>query len=793
MNETYTFYEGSCAYTPPPDAASTTLITQTAFSSLNATTGKGTIPSVVATPTPPAASVGNTTAAYSSGTPFVFFSMYEIVSSYPTMQANGRNACAEVTSTYNMATPFSFAYEGPAVNGSTVVNAGVTGDVNPAFLGVFNVTNAVAGSWVAAPTVIIIVEDVVANQVVPEALTYKTQTILATPTPTLPPNISPGSPTTYTTIVVPPHRTESTQVTLQLPSYSTATTSTHTGGLVIGGSHTSQGSLTVIPFTARLESSQVTLDIAVPPSQTVVTASFEGQTVTATALANHNPPATDPGGLGNLVSAIVSAVQPTNALQVLSQALHPGGSNHGSGGGSGSSAQPVVAADSIGGLTSNQSPGAAVNIPQITVGSQTFTANAATQFSLGSSATLTPGGIVVVGGETISLANDASAVVIDGNTETLKSPAVTPAPQITISGIVYQANGDSTYDIEGQLLTPGGIITANGVKISLEPGASAIVVNGKTTILGGSSPTTPNANRPTITAPPLLTLNGQAYGANGGTSYVISGQTLTPGGLITISGPNGIQTISLNAAANGLFTVTNSVTISSTIGLLGAMATGAPILTIDGQKYSALSYDTGSGPTYVVDGQSLTRGGKITISGPHGLEIISLEVAGTAIVEVENGHTTTSTIQGAYGVLPTPPPVLTIGGETFTAINNGATYIIDGQTLMPGETETLTIGGHTFIVSLAPQATLLVIMEEGPNGQITATELETLFPPQITGNTVSNTVNAGADPTKISSTVFATASGVSTAELQNTAPLDFAAPLSGVVIAMGSLALAIWL
>jgi len=793
-NETYTFYEGACAYTPPPEAASTTFITQTAFSSLTATTGQGTIPSVAATPTPPAASIGNSTAAFSSGTPFVFFSAYEIVSSYPTVQGNGRNTCAEVTSTYNMATPISFAYEGPAVNGSTVVNAGVTGDVNPAFLGVVNITNAVAGSWVAAPTVVIIVEDVVANQVVPAALTFNSQTILATPTPTLPPNISPGRPTTYTTVVVPPPQTESTQVTLQLPSYSTARTSIHTGGLVIGGSRTNKASLTVVSFTARLESTQVTLDIAVPPSQSVVTANFQGHTVTATALANHSPPATNGGGLGHLISAIVSAAQPTNALQVLSEALHPGGSNPGSGGGSGSSAQPVADPHSIGGSTSNQTPGAAANIPQITLGSQTFTANAATQFSLGPSATLTPGGIIVVGGTTISLANGASEVVINGNTETLRSPAVTPAPQITIAGTVYQANHGSTYDIAGQLLTPGGIITANGVQISLEPGASAVVVNGKTTILGDGSPTTPNPNQATITAPPLLTVDGLAYGANGGTSYVISGQTLTPGGEITLTGPNGVETISLNAVAKELFTITNGVTITSMIGLLGAAATGAPILTVDGQEYSAISYDTGSGPTYVIDGHTLTRGGEITISGPHGLETISLEAAGTAIVEIGNGHTTTSTIQGAYGILPTSPPVLTIGGETFTAINNGATYIIDGQTLMPGEIETLTVGGHTFVVSLAPQATLLVIMEEGPNGQITATELETLFPAQMTGSTVTNTVNADAGATKTSSIASATASGASTAAaLQNTAPPDVATSVSGVLIAAGSLVLAIWL
>lgn len=55
--------------------------------------------------------------------------------------------------------------------------------------------------------------------------------------------------------------------------------------------------------------------------------------------------------------------------------------------------------------------GAAANIPLITVGSQVFTANAATQYNLGG-AILTPGGSAVVSGATISLSPDASQVML---------------------------------------------------------------------------------------------------------------------------------------------------------------------------------------------------------------------------------------------------------------------------------------------------------------------------------------------------------------------------------------------
>ncbi|KAK4539420.1 hypothetical protein LTR36_010941 [Oleoguttula mirabilis] len=440
-------------------------------------------------------------------------------------------------------------------------------------------------------------------------------------------------------------------------------------------------------------------------------------------------------------------------------------------------------------------PGAAANIPLITIGSQTFTANAATQFSFGPSATLAPGGVVTVSGTTISLGSGASQVVINGQTEDLSVPAITPAPLVSVGGTVYLPNAGSTYDISGSLLTPGGVITISGSTISLASDASLIVVNGRTTTLSRAGSQTPNSNQATITAPPVVTVDGQAYSPNGGTSYIISGQTLTPGGVITISEPNGaVETVSLNSAANELVSAMSGTTMTSLIAAVGAMSTGAPILTIDGQLYSAVSYDSGSGPTYVVNGQSLTRGGDITITGTDGVETVSLDSAGTALVEVSNGHTTTSTIPGAYGVMPTAAPVLTVDGETFTAVGNGATYVIDGMTLTPGDTETVTISGHTFVLSLAPQATMLIIEEQGPNGQITATSYETLFPAQMTRGTVTNTLGADGSPTAGASANAASASstGGLGASLQNASP-TLSLQISGLFMALGSFALAVWL
>ncbi|KAI6851540.1 hypothetical protein KC332_g4308 [Hortaea werneckii] len=1303
---TYSYYDQDCFSTPAPVAAATTVITQTAHTSLkpNVTSGSGKIPDVIITPTPATISVPGSTGAFSAGTPFVYFSQYEIMSKYNSTR-NGSVRCAETTSRYNMTSPFGFAYTGGDVDGQKLVGEGVIGDVNPDFLKIVNVSNAVAGNWVAKPTVAVVQQRIFVAQAVLAAFTEAPLRTLATPEPTLPDYVplvpsttdggSGGKPTgggggggriesSAESLAVPgsPATTKEATKTSAPGSKDDSDTgsgggsnsgpnsnngsgsgsnsgsndndssgsgsgsnlgsndnngsgsssssnsgssdnngsgsssgsnsgsndnggsgngsgsnsgsgdsngsasdsssdsgsngkdasgsgsgsnsndgngsgsdgnsgSNANGGAAVGGSSSSDddGNTVLAPFVAQDESSQITLNIPVQPTQTVVTAEFQGQRVTATALSvaqDQGPPSPSPGpNVGNLVSAVESAAQPakpTNALDVFNSAANQGdgkaddeavasaimagiggssaggaaqsggqdgsgsgssqdgengggndgssssgsgssgsggsggsgssgdgasgssqgssgsgssgsGSNSGSdsqgasgssggssspdgsaqgqsgssgsqaGSGSGSSSEsgsssgssngqapfaaPIlsfgdstitagptpavvfggqtafpggdaivqdghtislvqrgnalvvdgstvsVAAGSLASSTvldvngvsvtaspeqvfnvdgqrlaaggsaitvdgttvsvasdgsaavingqtrslqmttmgasgsnpgNQQAQGAAANIPLITVGSQTFTANAATQFSLASGATLTPGGVVTFDGTTVSLARDASQVVVNGQTTELNAPRLTPAPMVTLDGTVYKANPGSTFDINGSILTPGGVITSDGTRISLAPGASAIVVDGETTSLqSGGSQTTPASNEAsitaapvlpvdghrvqpqgqgatyvisgqtltpggaitytnddgevetlslnspanqlvsvidgttsstnlpnpaamsTITAPPVLNVNGKGYAANGGTSYVISGQTLTPGGAITITNSAGeAETLSLNSAANELYTGIEGTTATSMIAGLGAMSTGAPVLTIDGQTYTANSYDSGSGPTYVISGQTLTRGGEITLSGSNGegMETVSLDSAGTAIEIISDGQTSTSTIPGAYEVMPTAAPILTINGETFTAMNNGATYIISGKTLTPNEAETVTISGRTFVVSLAPQASLLVISAENGNGQVTATSYETLFPVQMTGGVVTNTVDMngggnGGAVTRTSMSPGASATGSNTPEeydpsLQNSGS-SLAVQITGFAVAAGSLVLAVFL
>ncbi|GAB7349939.1 hypothetical protein MBLNU459_g0636t1 [Dothideomycetes sp. NU459] len=477
-----------------------------------------------------------------------------------------------------------------------------------------------------------------------------------------------------------------------------------------------------------------TVPLAIPA--TVVTLTTAGQTIT---------------------------VIPTPAYVVGGQALAAGGSAI-TVSGTKLSLAPSATAIVIGLLTSDlistTSTKSLAAPPLLPIGSEVFTANAATQYLLSSGVVLTPGGVATITGTTVSLDASASEVVVNGITKTILPPILTPAPVFTLGSTVYEANAGSTYDIGGQALTPGGIITIPGTIISLASSASAIIVNGVTQKLASGT---------TAAAAPILTVAGRTYTANSGSSYIMDGQTLVPGGTITLSGGT---ILSLAPSASDI--IVNGVT--STLSSMPTI-TAAPVLTIDGSTYTTVG---GVGETYIVSGQTLTPGGSIIISGPNGPETISLTPGGTALVVAVSGATTTSILSPALGNVQTAAPVLTIGGETFTALPGaGPSYLVNGQTLTAGGAAlTETISGHVYIVSLSPSATVLVVEEEGPGGQITATEYETLFPATATRGTatLTNVVSGGAGaPGGAAQTTSAGQSGGSAgpdASLQNVASTE---------------------
>lgn len=161
--------------------------------------------------------------------------------------------------------------------------------------------------------------------------------------------------------------------------------------------------------------------------------------------------------------------------------------------------------------------------PTVVFEGSTYTANTASDFVIAGQ-TLTPGGVITADGTAISYATDALGVVIGSSTQFFATPRP-QRPTISIKGSGYTANAASDFVIAGQTLTPGGVITADGIAISYASDALGVVIGSSTQFF-----TTPKPPGPTIS------VAGSEYTANAATDFVIAGQTLTPGGAITVDG-----------------------------------------------------------------------------------------------------------------------------------------------------------------------------------------------------------------------------------------------------------------
>lgn len=257
--------------------------------------------------------------------------------------------------------------------------------------------------------------------------------------------------------------------------------------------------------------------------------------------------------------------------------------------------------------------------PVLAVGPNTITANSEGQFVVGTQ-TLKPGGpAITIGGNTLSLASSGGIAVVNGVTRTLQNaPNTTPAPVITLGGRVISAtvsNGHTQLVIGTQTLAPGIAFIVDGTTYSVPlSDTGKIVINGVTSTLSAGQGS--------------LTIGQQYVTASvkdGTTSYVFApGQTLTPGGVVTVSG----TTFSMPVSAPGSVIVANGITST----LRPNSPTTPLALTINGQTYAA---QVRSGTTdYVLGpGVTLRPGQSVVMSGT----TYSLDGQGTALVV--NGQT----------------------------------------------------------------------------------------------------------------------------------------------------------
>jgi hypothetical protein len=419
-------------------------------------------------------------------------------------------------------------------------------------------------------------------------------------------------------------------------------------------------------------SSAVTIDgsqVSVAPSATAIV--VNGSTSALPIVAG---PGSSTQSVGNVGGRPV-VLNPSSAVIVGTATLKPGQPPV-TIGGTTVSVAPLGSAIVIGGTVSalprvifptetvqSQAPVA----PILTIGHSTFTANAATQFYISPGQTLTPGGTAIVDGTAVSLGPSGSFVVVGTSTRMLSADTTeaTYRPEVVFDGVTITAlpsndnhnrhglaplDGEDipsgpTFVISGQTLAPGHAITVDGTTVSLGFSGSLIVVNGVTSTISDAAQ---------ITAPPI-TIGGNVYTPVPGTagSYMLGTVLLTPGGEVTMSG----TTISL--ASDGLDIVVDGVT-STLGGPVHAAMTNPPLISIDSQTYTAVP---GLGTTFIIQGNTLTPGGTITVDG----NTIYLAPGATELVYGSDGKSTTEVL---FPATTTRRPFIT--GSASAPANAGA-------------------------------------------------------------------------------------------------------------------------
>ncbi|KAL9079034.1 MAG: hypothetical protein Q9157_002049 [Trypethelium eluteriae] len=345
----------------------------------------------------------------------------------------------------------------------------------------------------------------------------------------------------------------------------------------------------------------------------------------------------------------------------------------------------------------------------IDIDDQAIYPNAQSQYIV-SGKTLTPGTTITIPGSnggpasTIALQIDSAGhteAVINGQTSTIDAASPITSAPLTIDGQAILPNAAGQYVLSGRTLNPGSTITVPGVDgspsatVALQTDSAshtAVVINGQTSTLSSSTP---------ITAAPLF-VGGETLLPNSAGSYIVSGQTLTPGSTITIPGDSAGAPSTTIILTTDVACHPEAIVNGQTATLAPSPIASAPLVLSPGGE-SLLPNAAG---VYIVDGKTLSVGGQITIPGnapgsPSTTIALTTDAAGEREAII-NGRTTALTPLTAS---VTAAPIV-VGGQTITPDANGE-YVIGGKTLsLDGE---VTLGSRT--------AATTVELTTGPAGQ----------------------------------------------------------------------------
>ena len=209
----------------------------------------------------------------------------------------------------------------------------------------------------------------------------------------------------------------------------------------------------------------------------------------------------------------------------------------------------------------------------------------------------------------------------------------------TVGDSLITAQAASDFLIGGSTLMPGGpAVTIAGTPVSIDPAGANVVVGSSTLPLHAAA---------------TMTIGSSTIVANQAGNFIIAGQTLAPGSsAITVSGT------SISLQPSGLNAIVDGTTLALATNLAHVMTIGSNTITANAAN------------NFLIAGQTLSPGGPaLTISGTP----ISLPTSGPSAV-----------INGSTLALGSAPQVLTIAGQALT-VSAGNGYLIDGQTLEPGQ------------------------------------------------------------------------------------------------------------
>ena len=251
----------------------------------------------------------------------------------------------------------------------------------------------------------------------------------------------------------------------------------------------------------------------------------------------------------------------------------------------------------------------------LTFHGSTYTADGSSNFIVDGQ-TLAQGSAITAEGNQISYDQAGSRVIVGGTGTQILATTRVIGPEketiLTFDGSTYTADSSSNFIIDGHTLSKGGIITVDGTRLSYDPKGSEVVIGTSTQSLA-----TPGANTPQEET--LLTFNGSTFTADSYSDFVIDGQTLSKGAIITADGTR----LSYNQQGSAIVIGTSTQALS--FATITPAPTPTPIITFDGSTFYA---NDASSSELVIDGQTLTKGGVVTVHGTP----ISYTMGGTDVV-----------------------------------------------------------------------------------------------------------------------------------------------------------------